>query len=65
MRALLSKPSDPNDPEQVVEHLIRLFGVIGSPGYPTDQGAPPPVPTIRWRRSLPAATPRITSRLRG
>lgn len=38
MRALLSKPSDPNDTEQVVEHLIRLFGVIGSPGYPTDQG---------------------------
>ncbi len=38
MQALLSKPSDPEDTEQVIEHLIRLFGVIGSPGYPTDQG---------------------------
>jgi proline iminopeptidase len=34
-RALLSKPRDPGDPESVVDHLVRVFGVIGSPGFPT------------------------------
>jgi proline iminopeptidase len=33
-RALLSKPRDPGDPESVVDHLMRVFGVIGSPGFP-------------------------------
>jgi pimeloyl-ACP methyl ester carboxylesterase len=37
-RALLSRPNDPDDPESVTRHLIQLFGVIGSPGYPTDRG---------------------------
>jgi pimeloyl-ACP methyl ester carboxylesterase len=36
-RAILSKPPNPDDPESVIQHLIRLYGVIGSPGYPTDQ----------------------------
>jgi len=36
-RAVLSKPIDPDDPESVVQHLVRVFGVIGSPGYPTDR----------------------------
>jgi proline iminopeptidase len=35
-RALLSRPDDPRDPESVTRHLIKVFGVIGSPGYPTD-----------------------------
>ncbi len=35
-RALLSRPDDPDDPESVTRRLIELFGVIGSPGYPTD-----------------------------
>jgi pimeloyl-ACP methyl ester carboxylesterase len=38
MKALMSQPSDPKDTDKVVEHLIGLFGVIGSPGYPTEQG---------------------------
>jgi len=38
-RALLSKPRDPADPESVVDHLVRFFGVIGSPAFPTDGAA--------------------------
>ena len=37
-RALLSRPDDPDNPESVIRHLIELFGVIGSPGYPADHG---------------------------
>ena len=37
LQALLSKPPDPNDPDRVVEHLVGVFGVIGSPGYPTER----------------------------
>ncbi len=36
-RALLSKPADPGDPDSVVEHLVGVFGVIGSPGFPTER----------------------------
>jgi proline iminopeptidase len=35
-RALLSRPADSTDPASVVEHLVGVFGVIGSPRYPTD-----------------------------
>jgi pimeloyl-ACP methyl ester carboxylesterase len=34
-KVLLARPADQNDPESVIEHLIGVFGVIGSPGYPT------------------------------
>ena len=37
-RAILSKPRDPEDPDSVIEHLAGVFGVIGSPGFPTDRG---------------------------
>ena len=37
-RALLSKPDDPNDADSVIEHLMRVYAVIGSPGFPTDRG---------------------------
>lgn len=37
LRALLRRPNNPDDPESLVEHLIYLFGVIGSPGFKTDQ----------------------------
>jgi proline iminopeptidase len=36
-RALLSKPRDADDPESVVDHLVGVFGVIGSPAFPTDR----------------------------
>jgi proline iminopeptidase len=38
-RALLSKPADPGDLAGVVEHLVGVFGVIGSPAFPTDREA--------------------------
>ena len=34
-KVLLSRPADPKDPESVIEHLVNMFGVIGSPGYPS------------------------------
>ncbi len=37
VRAVLRRP-DPRDTDAVVAHLIRLFGVIGSPGFVTDPG---------------------------
>lgn len=33
-KALLSRPADPADPESVIDHLVEMFGVIGSPGFP-------------------------------
>jgi len=37
-RALLSHPEDPDNPGSVTRHLVNVFGVIGSPGYPADHG---------------------------
>jgi pimeloyl-ACP methyl ester carboxylesterase len=37
LRAVLSRPVDASDANAVVDHLVRVFGVIGSPGFPTDQ----------------------------
>ena len=34
--ALFSRPADPDDLASVVDHLVRIFETIGSPGYPTD-----------------------------
>jgi proline iminopeptidase len=34
-KVLLARPADPKDPESVIEHLVEMFGVIGSPGYPS------------------------------
>jgi pimeloyl-ACP methyl ester carboxylesterase len=36
LKALLSRPEDPRNPEIVIEHLARVFGVIGSPAFPAD-----------------------------
>jgi pimeloyl-ACP methyl ester carboxylesterase len=36
LKALLSKPEDPHDPEIVIDHLVRVFGVIGSPAFPAE-----------------------------
>ncbi len=33
--ALMSRPADPRNLDSVVEHFVKLYGVIGSPGYPT------------------------------
>jgi proline iminopeptidase len=34
-KALLSRPADPKNPESVIEHLVEMFGIIGSPAYPS------------------------------
>jgi pimeloyl-ACP methyl ester carboxylesterase len=35
-RALFGKPQNPRDPRSVVDHYVRVFNVIASPGFPTD-----------------------------
>ena len=32
--ALLSRPADPNSVQSVIEHYVKLYRLIGSPGYP-------------------------------
>jgi len=34
--ALISRPQDPKNLQSVVEHYVKLYKLIGSPGYPTD-----------------------------
>ena len=36
LRAIIHRPPPPDDHEAVVQHLIRLFSVIGSPGFRDD-----------------------------
>ncbi|HEV2611246.1 MAG TPA: alpha/beta hydrolase [Noviherbaspirillum sp.] len=35
--ALLSRPSNPRDINSVIDHFVRTFRVLGSPGYPTPE----------------------------
>ena len=39
LQALLRPPPPPGDIQAVAEHLLRVFGVIGSPGIPQDPSA--------------------------
>ncbi|CAN5178158.1 hypothetical protein BH11PSE9_BH11PSE9_36840 [soil metagenome] len=32
--AMLSRPEDPKDPKSIIEHYVKLYKLIGSPGYP-------------------------------
>ncbi|KAF0164519.1 MAG: alpha/beta hydrolase fold protein [Rhodocyclaceae bacterium] len=36
-KVLLARPTDPKDPESVIDHLVEMFGVIGSPDYPSSK----------------------------
>ncbi len=36
LRAILSRPEDASSEEKVIAHLMRVFGLIGSPRYPID-----------------------------
>ena len=36
LRAILHRPRNVDDIEQITDHLVRVFGVIGSPGYPSE-----------------------------
>ena len=47
-QALLSRPADPRDPDSVVEHMLKVHSIIGSPRYPTD----PAVLRQRFVRSV-------------
>lgn len=33
--ALMSRPADPRSIDSIVDHFVKLYGVIGSPEYPT------------------------------
>lgn len=50
-KALFSRPGNPADVESVVSHLVRVFGVIGSPAY----REPEPVLRERIRRGVERA----------
>ena len=47
-RQLLRRPRDPTSVESVTDHLVHMFTMIGSPGYPT----PPDELRQRIRRSV-------------
>jgi proline iminopeptidase len=34
-KVLLSRPVDPKNADSVIDYMVEMFGVIGSPGYPT------------------------------
>jgi proline iminopeptidase len=34
-KVLLARPADPKDTDAVIEHMVDMFGVIGSPAYPS------------------------------
>jgi proline iminopeptidase len=36
LRAILNRPRNPADVEALTDHLVRVFSVIGSPGFPSD-----------------------------
>ena len=35
--ALISRPADPNNVQSVIEHSVKLYRLIGSPGYPAPE----------------------------
>lgn len=35
--ALVSRPADPHRLDSIVDHFVRLYRLIGSPGYPADE----------------------------
>lgn len=39
LHALLSRPDDPRDAAKVAAHYLRIYGVIGSPGFDQDETA--------------------------
>ncbi len=36
-KVLLSRPADPKDTESVIDYMVQMFGVIGSPAYPSSK----------------------------
>jgi pimeloyl-ACP methyl ester carboxylesterase len=57
LRQILRRPARPDDPASQVDHLMRLFGVIGSPRlFDRPGGTAPPTRARRWSRALPGWT---------
>jgi pimeloyl-ACP methyl ester carboxylesterase len=56
MRVLMSRPAGP-DPQSVLNHYVKLFKAIGSPGFPTDDAELRERITVAAQRSFyPAGT---------
>jgi len=36
--AMFSRPADPRDTDSVIAHYVRLYRLIGSPAYPSEEG---------------------------
>ena len=36
VQALLGRPDNPRDVQSIVDHYVKLFGIIGSPGFPIE-----------------------------
>lgn len=57
--ALLSRPDNPKDLNSVIDHLMKIFRIIGSPGYPTPEPLLRQQITASVRRNIsPAGTAR-------
>jgi pimeloyl-ACP methyl ester carboxylesterase len=36
LRALMARPADISNPESIADHMVKVYGVIGSPGFAPD-----------------------------
>ena len=36
IRALMARPADISNPESIADHMVKVYGVIGSPGFVPD-----------------------------
>ncbi|MCX7161503.1 MAG: alpha/beta hydrolase [Rhodocyclales bacterium] len=50
-KVLLSRPTDPKDPESVIAYMVEMFGVIGSPAYPNHRLGRPSQAAAHHRRA--------------
>jgi proline iminopeptidase len=59
LRAILHRPRNMEDIGQVTDHLMRVFAIIGSPGYPSEpQVLRPHLERVARRGYYPAGTAR-------
>jgi pimeloyl-ACP methyl ester carboxylesterase len=58
-QALFSRPDNPHDMDNVIDYFVRMFHVIGSPGYPTPEAVLRQRVALSVRRNI---CPRGTAR---
>jgi pimeloyl-ACP methyl ester carboxylesterase len=59
LRAILHRPRNVDDVNQITDHLVRVFGVIGSPAYPSEpQSLRQQLERVARRGYYPAGTAR-------